>query len=130
VLGSRRLESVKGGAAVQRVTAWFKKAPFLTVWLCSWSPLPYWSVRILSPLAGYPVSRHLLATFIGRFPRLVFFAALGVYWNVDLGILFALSGVAVLVAVAIAFGLNKSGNLIGRNKGLTIHGAEPVREAS
>ncbi len=130
VLGSKRLEGVKGGAAVQRVTAWFKKAPFLTVWLCSWSPLPYWSVRILSPLAGYPVSRHLLATFVGRFPRLVFFAALGVYWNVDLGILFALSGVAVLAAIAVTLGLNKSGKLIGRKKDQPIHGVEPVREAA
>ena len=47
------------------------------MWICSWSPLPYWSVRILAPLAGYSVRRYLLATFLGRFPRFWFFAALG-----------------------------------------------------
>jgi len=57
-------------------------------------------VRFLSPLTGFPVSRHLLATFLGRFPRLWFFAALGVWWQLDLR---WLAGVAVgSIAVAVA----------------------------
>lgn len=61
----------------------FRRMPFFTVWLCSWSILPYWTVRFLSPLAGYPIGRQLLATFLGRFPRLWFFAALGTWWHID-----------------------------------------------
>ena len=86
------LTGLRESRVVRRLGSLFERAPFLTVWLCSWSPLPYWSVRFLSPLTHFPVSRHLLATFLGRFPRLWFFAALGVWWQVDLR---WLAGVAV-----------------------------------
>jgi len=102
VLGSRALAGLTQSGMAKRVTTLFSRAPFFTVWLCSWSPLPYWLVRILSPMANYPVRRHLLATFLGRFPRLWFFAALGVYWKVDLGVVFGISTVAVAVAVMLA----------------------------
>ncbi|MFB6239999.1 MAG: hypothetical protein ABEJ46_00230, partial [Gemmatimonadota bacterium] len=38
---------------VRKVVELFEKRPFLAVWLCSWSVLPYWPVRILSSVAGY-----------------------------------------------------------------------------
>ena len=77
ILHSRKLEVLREHPVVQRLIPLFRRVPFFTVWLCSWSPLPYWSVRILAPLAGYSVRRYLLATFLGRFPRFWFFAALG-----------------------------------------------------
>ncbi len=130
VLAMRRLQGLREKKRVRRVQGWFERAPFCTILLCSASPLPYWLVRILSPLAGYPVSRHLVATFVGRLPRLTFFAALGAYFHVDLRWLFGISGVAVLAAIAITLGLNKSGKLIGRKKDQPIHGVEQVREAA
>ena len=77
ILHSRKLDVLREHPVVQRLIPLFRRVPFFTVWLCSWSPLPYWSVRILAPLAGYSVCRYLLATFLGRFPRFWFFAALG-----------------------------------------------------
>ena len=77
ILHSRKLDVLREHPVVQRLIPLFRRVPFFTVWLCSWSPLPYWSVRILAPLAGYSVRRYLLATFLGRFPRFWFFAALG-----------------------------------------------------
>ncbi len=100
---------------VQRVTALFRKMPFFTVWLCSLL-LPYWPVRIVSPLAGYAVSRHLTATLLGRFPRLWFFAALGASLHVDpkvlLGISAAVAGSALVLilfrrAMVVAVGRNR-----------------------
>lgn len=114
MLHSSALRGFSNGRTAQRVTALFNRAPFLTVWLCSWSPLPYWLVRILSPMAGYSVRRHLLATALGRFPRLWFFAALGLYWRVDLTVLFGVSGVAVVVALAVAW---RSGQALGPSGG-------------
>ena len=67
----------------RKVVDLFQRMPFFTIWLCSWSILPYWTVRFLSPLAGYPVSKQLFATLLGRFPRLWFFAALGTWWDID-----------------------------------------------
>lgn len=77
VLSSSALTGLRESAVVRRVVPLFRRAPFFTVWLCAWSPLPYWVVRLLAPLARYPVRRYLVATLLGRFPRLWFFAALG-----------------------------------------------------
>jgi len=72
------------------------------VWLCSWSPLPYWSVRILAPLARYSMARYLLATFLARFPRFWFFASLGGL-PVLLGKMLPFMMVAVALALLIIF---------------------------
>lgn len=86
---------------VRKVVDLFERKPFLAVWLCSWSVLPYWPVRILAAVAGYPVKRHLTATLLGRFPRLWFFAALGTWWDVpDRWLVWAtVAGIAVGVTV-------------------------------
>jgi uncharacterized membrane protein YdjX (TVP38/TMEM64 family) len=103
VLQVNALERLKTGKTVEQVLRLFSRAPFLTVWICSWSPLPYWPVRFISPLAGYDVRRHLTATFCGRFPRLWFFAALGVWWNVSVGVLAAISLGSIGIALAVYF---------------------------
>jgi uncharacterized membrane protein YdjX (TVP38/TMEM64 family) len=79
----------------------FERAPFFTVWLCAWSPLPYWAVRVVAPLAGYPIHRYLLATLLGRFPRLWFFAALGLYWNVSAPVLSAVAFGTIALYLAV-----------------------------
>lgn len=86
---------------VTKVVELFEKKPFLAVWLCSWSILPYWPVRILSSVAGYDVRKHLTATFLGRLPRLWFFAALGLWWDVpDRWLVWAtVGGIAIGVSV-------------------------------
>lgn len=76
-------EGMREHRTTRKVVELFERMPFFTVWLCSWSILPYWAVRFLSPLAGYPVGKQLLATFLGRFPRLWFFAALGLWWDIE-----------------------------------------------
>jgi len=101
MLHANALTRLRESRVVRRLGSLFKRAPFFTVWLCSWSPLPYWSVRFLSPLTRFPVSRHLLATFLGRFPRLWFFAALGVWWQVDLRWLAGVAVGSIVVAVAV-----------------------------
>lgn len=101
VLHLQKLRRMRESAVLRTLVNLFGRAPFFTVWICSWSPLPYWSVRILSPLAGYPVGRHLLATFLGRFPRLWFFAALGLYWHISAGSLLMISAVAMLLALGV-----------------------------
>lgn len=97
-----KLESARASRLVQTTVALFKRSPFFTVWLCSWSPLPYWAVRFLAPLSGYPVRPYLWATFLGRFPRLCFFAALGAVVPLSNFALLAASAVMIAFAVAIA----------------------------
>jgi len=102
VLETRALASARETRLVLSTERLFRRAPFWTVWLCSWSPLPYWVVRIVAPLARYPVHRYLAATFLGRFPRLWFFAALGLHFRVSPGTLALVTLVAIAVFGAIA----------------------------
>lgn len=74
-------ESLRESSVVRKLQGYFERHPFFTVWFCAWSPIPYWTVRVLAPLSGYPVGRYMAATILGRFPKLWIFAALGLYWQ-------------------------------------------------
>ncbi len=102
VLFHPKLDRARDHGLVRRTVALFEKSPFLAVWLCSWSPLPYWAVRFLAPLADYPVRPYLVATFLGRMPRLWFFAALGPMIPVGTQWLVMITATMIVVAVAVA----------------------------
>lgn len=97
-----RLGAARDSKLVRATVSLFKKSPFFCVWLCSWSPLPYWAVRFLAPLAGYPVRPYLLATFLGRGPRLWFFAALGLVVPIPTWMLVAATAAMIALALGIA----------------------------
>ena len=101
LLDTRALAPARHSGIVRWLTRMFARAPFFTIWMCSWSPLPYWAVRIMAPLAGYPVSRYLLATFLGRFPRLWFFAWLGPALNLSTRTLAIVTGTSILLFASI-----------------------------
>lgn len=111
--------TVRQSRLVARTLALFERQPFFTVWLCAWSPLPYWAVRVLAPLAGYPVNRYLLATFLGRAPRLWFFAALGTVVPVSTQLLV----MATVTMVAAALGIVARRALAWRARVPVISGA-------
>jgi membrane protein YqaA with SNARE-associated domain len=94
-----RLERARNSALVQRLLVLFQQRPFFAVWLCAWSPIPYWVVAALAPLARYSMKKFLLATFLGRGPRVWFFAALGLVVPV------ATQTLVVYVVAAIAVGV-------------------------
>lgn len=97
-ISSERLAGLREHRATSWLSERFARRPFFYVWLAAWSPLPYWPVRTLSPLAGLSVPRHLLATLIGRFPRLWFIAAVGAVFQPPLWML----GIITLAPVVIA----------------------------
>jgi uncharacterized membrane protein YdjX (TVP38/TMEM64 family) len=97
-----RLERARNSRLVQRLLALFQRRPFFAVWLCSWSPIPYWIVAALAPLSRYPIRKFLLATFLGRFPRVWFFAALGLVVPVATRTLVVYVVAAVVVGLVIA----------------------------
>jgi uncharacterized membrane protein YdjX (TVP38/TMEM64 family) len=98
-----RLEGFRRKRLVRWSVALFEKRPFFAVWLCSWSPLPYWSVRMIAPLAHYPIGPYLFATFLGRYPRLWFFAAMGgvipipTSWLIATALVLSMMGISVAV---------------------------------
>lgn len=96
------LEPARRSTLVRKTVALFEKSPFFAVWLCAWSPLPYWAVRFLAPLSGYPVAPYLWATFLGRMPRLWFFAALGLVVPVSTQFLVAITLAMIAIGIGVA----------------------------
>ena len=87
---------------VRAVVALFDRSPFFAVWLCSWSPLPHWAARAAGGVARYPTHRFLLATFLGRMPRLWFFAALGEILPIPTVFLIGLTITMIVIAVIVS----------------------------
>jgi membrane protein YqaA with SNARE-associated domain len=54
---------------VQKLVAWFKKAPFLSLWVAGFTPIPFYPFRFLVVLARYPLWKYILAVIASRTPR-------------------------------------------------------------
>ena len=125
LLSTQALDPLRQSRSVLWVARTFRRSPFLAVWVCSWSPLPYWAVRFLSPFSGYPAGRHLAATLLGRFPRLWFFATLGRWWHIPARPLFAVAAASVAAAVLV-WGLQRRPAL---TRGTSGERAQPAASA-
>ena len=96
-----RLEKAKNSRVVQSMLRLFQRSPFFAVWLCSWSPIPYWIVSTLAPLSRYSMRKYLFATFLGRGPRVFFFASLGLVIPVATQVLVTYVACAITIGVAV-----------------------------
>jgi len=125
-LEHEKAEAVRDSRVVRFLVRMFDRAPFLTVWICAWSLLPYWAVRIVAPLSDFPLRRYMWATFLGRLPKLWFFAALGTWIAISTEILAALTG----AGVAIGLGVWAWKRWRGRGAAGVPEGVEPSPEAT
>ena len=76
----------------------FKKRPIITILFFAVSPLPFWIVRCLAILDKYPIKPFMLATAVGRWPRLFLYAWLGEKLLVPTPILLGIAfGTGILV---------------------------------
>jgi membrane protein YqaA with SNARE-associated domain len=72
-----KLARLADGRGVRWSVAAFRRAPFWTTVIVIFSPIPDTAVRVLAPLARYPLPRFLGAVALGRFPRLLLIAGVG-----------------------------------------------------
>jgi len=75
--GAERLGDRWKGKRYDRMTLWFEKRGFLTLWLFSFTPLPMDFAGFLAGSVDYPVKRFLLAVYLGRLPRCLLIALAG-----------------------------------------------------
>ncbi|NOZ62526.1 MAG: VTT domain-containing protein [Calditrichaeota bacterium] len=68
---------VKKSGFVGKLINIFQKAPFLSIWIAGFTPVPFYPFRFLVVLAKYPVWKYLLAVFTSRTPRFFLLALLG-----------------------------------------------------
>ncbi len=123
LLARRALDRLTNDPRLLKLVALFNRRPFLVTWLISWSPLPDWTIRIMAPLARYPVRPWLLAMGLGRFPRFWVLASLGMWIHLDARIL---GWLAVIPAVFVGLGLARAAYRRRRRQGLALPLTESV----
>lgn len=98
VLHHRRLSGLRQRPWVRRSVGAFARAPFLTIVVFAFTPLPFWAARVLAILNRYPLPQYFTATALGRLPRIYLYAWLGASFQVPGVILLSLvAGTTVLL---------------------------------
>jgi hypothetical protein len=77
VLSWDRLAGLGSRRAVRWGVDHFARAPFWTVVVFAFTPLPFFVVRALAILHHWPVWRFMAATVVGRMPRIFLYAWFG-----------------------------------------------------
>ncbi len=72
-----KLDELRNHDIFQKVSKYFLKAPFISLVVAAFSPVPFYPFRIIAPTSGYPMKRYLSATFLGRAPRFYILAYFG-----------------------------------------------------
>jgi membrane protein YqaA with SNARE-associated domain len=98
-LSRERLAGVASGRWVRWGIERFARAPFTTIIVFAFTPLPFWVARCLAILDRYPLGRFMAATAMGRFPRILLYAWLGAVLQVPTVALAAVLIGSVLLAV-------------------------------
>jgi len=94
---SRLARQTRDSRLLQWGVRWMKRWPFGVVVVFSLVPLPISLVRVLAPVAGYPIGRYIAAQIVGRFPRFLVLAMIGHAIQVPTWLLATLT--IVLIAV-------------------------------
>jgi uncharacterized membrane protein YdjX (TVP38/TMEM64 family) len=82
VLHRDMLSGFRNHRRVQTAVTYFAKYPFTTTVVGAATPFPCWVIRVLAVLHAYPMRPYLVATAIGRFPRIYLYAWLGAWLRV------------------------------------------------
>jgi hypothetical protein len=77
----------------------FGTAPITTIIFFAATPLPFWVVRGLAILHRYSLTRFMVATAVGRFPRFFVYAWLGAALSVPTYLIIAVIVLGGLVAI-------------------------------
>jgi uncharacterized membrane protein YdjX (TVP38/TMEM64 family) len=100
VLGRRALKGLREQRWIQRSLKYFAFAPFGTVVFFAFTPMPFWAIRTLAILDGYPIRTFMAATALGRFPRLFAYAWLGSIFRIPtlvlVGVIFGTAAAVIL----------------------------------
>jgi len=100
VLSRRALKGLREHRLIKRSLRYFAFSPFWTVVFFAFTPMPFWAIRTLAILDGYPIRTFMLATAIGRFPRLFAYAWLGSIFRIPtlvlVGVIFGTAAAVIL----------------------------------
>lgn len=98
IIDLRIFTKLREKKAVQKMVQFFKKAPFLTLWVAGITPIPFYPLRFLVVLARYPLLKYILAVFLSRFPRFIILAYVG--YKIQISDYLLIAMFVVLIAIA------------------------------
>lgn len=84
------LDRLRAHRLFSRVESLAKVAPFLTIFFFAALPLPFAIPRVMMPITGYSFPRYVLATGLGRLPRIYVLALFGQLFDIPNWVLGAL----------------------------------------
>ncbi len=90
VLNSRLFKRPLNSKFYKKSEEYFRKTPYLTLFVFALTPLPFYPVRILSVASGYPVSKYVSSVTLGRIPRYTFLALSGSFFNISNNVIFGI----------------------------------------
>lgn len=68
--------------SVKKIADLFSKMPFSAILFAGFTPVPFFPLRFLVVITGYPVWKYLLAVFLSRGPRFYLLALFGAFFEV------------------------------------------------
>lgn len=74
-----RVAVVKKVWIMRTTTSLFNRAPWWTIVFFAFTPVPFYPIRLVAPMASYPMSGYVSAVVVGRIPR-YFLLAMGGAW--------------------------------------------------
>ena len=77
VLNLEGRQAYKEKKLYRKAVGFFERWPFATLVVAGATPVPFWPFKFLTFSAHYPLRRYLAALVVGRFPRYVILAWLG-----------------------------------------------------
>jgi len=86
--------------SVRKISDLFNRAPFMAILVAGFSPVPFFPVRFLVVMTGYPVWKYLAGVFVSRAPRFYLLAMFGSFFEVP-GVLLAVLFLGMLFLVNI-----------------------------
>ena len=101
VMHTEAMARARSARFTRRVTAWFAVQPFATIVVSAFTPIPFWFVRICGVLAHYSMPRFILATALGRAPRVWLFAFLGTALSLRGSVILLVGALVVLTGAIV-----------------------------
>lgn len=72
---------------VRKTVRLFDRAPFTAIVVAGFTPVPFFPVRFLVVITGYPVWKYVLGVVVSRTPRFFILAAFGAFLDIPVGLL-------------------------------------------
>lgn len=95
--GMPSLRKVLDGKTVRKVANLFNRAPFTAILVAGFTPVPFFPVRFLVVITGYPVWKYLLGVLLSRGPRFYLLALLGAFFQIPTSVIIGIFIVMVLL---------------------------------